>query len=63
MCNSKKKVRSSTKNMHTVSTTDATTTMIKALAKQMQEIQLGQICQIQELQLSQMNILQELAAA
>jgi len=57
---SKEKVRFGTKKTPAVPTT---TTTIEALAKQMQEIQLGQIRQIQELQLSQTNILRELAAA
>jgi len=59
LCKAKKKVKFSTKKVPTASTFDPTTptSAIETLAKQMQELQLGQSRQIQELQQSQVNIL------
>ncbi|KAF8219685.1 hypothetical protein L208DRAFT_1548052 [Tricholoma matsutake] len=60
----KKKVRFSTKKVPAVPVVDtSTTSSIEILAKQMQELQLGQSRQIQELQQGQFNILRELAAS
>jgi hypothetical protein len=61
---SKKKVRFSAKKTSPVPVVDSSSpSAIESLAKQMQELQLGQTRQIQELQQSQANILRELATA
>jgi hypothetical protein len=60
---SKKKVKLSTKKVTTAPIVDASApSSIEILAKQVQELQLGQTRQIQELQQGQVNILRELAA-
>lgn len=59
----KKKVRISTKNVPAAPVVDTSaSSSFETLAKQMQELQLGQLHQIQELQQAQVNILWELAA-